>query len=44
MSYAFEGNSHKTPEQNLSGASKKQTRDDLLQKAHKERQKRQVSR
>lgn len=44
MSYAFEGNFHNTPEQNLSGASKKQTREDLLQKAHKERQKRQDQR
>lgn len=40
--YAFEGNFRKRPEQNLSGASKKHTRDALLQKAHEERQKRQV--
>lgn len=43
MSYSFEGNYKPKPEQNLSGSSKKQTRDVLLKRAHEERQKRQVS-
>lgn len=42
MSYSFEGNYRRKPEQNLSGASKKQTRDVLIKRAHDERQKRQV--
>lgn len=42
MSYAFEGNFRNRPEQNLSGSSKKTNRDTLLQRAHEERQKRQV--
>lgn len=42
MSYSFEGNFRPKPEQNLSGSSKKQTRDVLIQRAHEERQKRQV--
>ncbi|KAJ8920591.1 hypothetical protein NQ315_004730 [Exocentrus adspersus] len=44
MSYSFEGNSKTKPEQNLSGASKKLTRDILLQKTHEERRKRQEQR
>lgn len=42
MNYSFEGNPKSRPEQNLSGASKKLTRDVLLQKTHEERRKRQV--
>lgn len=42
LSYSFEGNYRTRPEQNLSGASRKYSRDVLLQKAHEERQKRQV--
>lgn len=42
MSYAFEGNFRSRPEQNLSGASRKQSKEALLQKVHEERQKRQV--
>lgn len=42
LSYSFEGNYRTRPEQNLSGASKKHSRDVLLQRAHEERQKRQV--
>lgn len=42
LSYSFEGNSKTKPEQNLSGASRKLTKDILLQKTHEERQKRQV--
>lgn len=44
MNYSFEGNSKNRPEQNLSGASKKLTRDVLLQKTHEERRKRQEQR
>lgn len=44
MSYAFEGSFRNRPEQNLSGASKKHTRETLLQRAHEERQKRQDQR
>ncbi|GJQ86440.1 hypothetical protein Trydic_g10347 [Trypoxylus dichotomus] len=44
MSYSFEGNYRPKPEQNLSGASKKQTRDVLIKRAHEERQKRQAER
>ncbi|KAJ8929516.1 hypothetical protein NQ314_017774, partial [Rhamnusium bicolor] len=44
MSYSFEGNPKNRPEQNLSGASKKLTRDVLLQKTHEERRKRQEQR
>lgn len=44
LSYSFEGNYRTRPEQNLSGASRKYSRDVLLQKAHEERQKRQVRR
>lgn len=43
MDYSFEGNAKHRPEQNLSGASKKLTRDILLQKTHEERKKRQVN-
>lgn len=42
LSYSFEGNYRTKPEQNLSGASQKYSRDVLLQRAHEERQKRQV--
>lgn len=42
MSYSFEGNHRTKPEQNLSGASKKLSREVLLQKTHEERRKRQV--
>lgn len=42
LSYSFEGNCRTRPEQNLSGASKKETRELLLNRAHEERQKRQV--
>lgn len=44
MSYAFDGNHRSRPEQNLSGSSRKNTRDILLQRAHDERQKRQAER
>ncbi|CAH1168753.1 unnamed protein product [Phyllotreta striolata] len=44
LSYSFEGNSRTKPEQNLSGASKKMTKDILLQKTHEERRKRQEQR
>ncbi|XP_968359.1 ubiquitin-protein ligase E3C [Tribolium castaneum] len=44
MSYSFEGNYRTKPEQNLSGASKKISRDVLLQKTHEERRKRQEQR
>lgn len=44
MNYSFEGNSKSRPEQNLSGASKKMTRDLLLQKTQEERHKRQEQR
>ncbi|RZC38508.1 ubiquitin-protein ligase E3C [Asbolus verrucosus] len=44
MSYSFEGNHRTKPEQNLSGASKKISRDFLLQKTHEERRKRQEQR
>ncbi|CAH1133303.1 unnamed protein product [Ceutorhynchus assimilis] len=40
MNYSFEGNTKSKPEQNLSGASKKVTRDVLLQKTQEERRKR----
>lgn len=43
MNYSFEGNHRGKPEQNLSGASKKLTREALLQKTHEERRKRQVN-
>ncbi|KAJ8985824.1 hypothetical protein NQ317_012065 [Molorchus minor] len=44
MNYSFEGNPKNRPEQNLSGASKKLTRDMLLEKTHEERRKRQEQR
>nr|CAH7736321.1 unnamed protein product [Callosobruchus chinensis] len=44
MDYSFEGDSKTRPEQNLSGASKKITRDVLLQKTYEERRKRQEQR
>lgn len=44
LSYSFEGNCRNRPEQNLSGDSKKETRDNLLTRAHEERQKRQEQR
>lgn len=44
MSYSFEGNLRRRPEQNLSGSSKKQTREALIQRAHEERLKRQSER
>lgn len=44
MNYSFEGNSKSRPEQNLSGASKKMTKDCLLQKTQEERRKRQEQR
>ncbi|XP_060526269.1 ubiquitin-protein ligase E3C [Cylas formicarius] len=40
MNYSFEGNSKSKPEQNLSGASKKLSRDVLLQKTQEERRNR----
>lgn len=42
MMYSFEGNFKRRPEQNLAGASRKETRDVLLKRAHQERQKREV--
>lgn len=42
INYSFEGNIKSRPEQNLAGASKKLTRDLLLQKTQEERRKRQV--
>ncbi|KAL1497278.1 hypothetical protein ABEB36_008270 [Hypothenemus hampei] len=44
MDYSFEGNTKSRPEQNLSGASKKLSRDVLLQKTQEERRKRQEQR
>ncbi|XP_050309699.1 ubiquitin-protein ligase E3C isoform X2 [Anthonomus grandis grandis] len=44
LSYSFEGNTKTRPEQNLSGASRKLTRDDLIQKTQEERRKRQEQR
>ncbi|CAH0558292.1 unnamed protein product [Brassicogethes aeneus] len=44
MNYSFEGDYRSRPEQNLSGASRKLTRDSLLQKTHEERRKRQEQR
>nr|XP_023025492.1 ubiquitin-protein ligase E3C [Leptinotarsa decemlineata] len=44
MSYSFEGNSKSRPEQNLSGSSKKLSKESLLQKTHEERRKRQEQR
>ncbi|XP_028139007.1 ubiquitin-protein ligase E3C [Diabrotica virgifera virgifera] len=44
LNYSFEGISKTKPEQNLSGASKKLTKDVLLQKTHEERRKRQEQR
>ncbi|KAL3283640.1 hypothetical protein HHI36_006779 [Cryptolaemus montrouzieri] len=44
MSYCFDGNHKTRPEQNLSGNSKKLSRDNLLQKTHEERRKRQENR
>ncbi|KAK9869663.1 hypothetical protein WA026_003411 [Henosepilachna vigintioctopunctata] len=44
MSYCFDGNYKSKPEQNLSGSSKKLSRDNLLQKTHEERRKRQENR
>lgn len=44
MNYSFEGNTRSRPEQNLSGSSKKITRDVLLQKTQEERRKRQDQR
>ncbi|KAF5304497.1 hypothetical protein FQA39_LY09693 [Lamprigera yunnana] len=40
LSYSFEGSSRNRPEQNLSGDSRKHTRDNLILRAHEERQKR----
>lgn len=42
MMYSFEGNARRRPEQNLAGASRKESRDLLLKRAHLERQKREV--
>lgn len=42
MMYSFEGKADRRPEQNLSGASRKESRDVLIQRAHQERQKREV--
>uniref|UniRef100_A0A1B6EYS1 Ubiquitin-protein ligase E3C n=1 Tax=Cuerna arida TaxID=1464854 RepID=A0A1B6EYS1_9HEMI len=42
--YSFEGEFRRTPEQNLSGASKKEKRDELLNRAHHERLKREECR
>ncbi|ENN81570.1 hypothetical protein YQE_02099, partial [Dendroctonus ponderosae] len=44
LNYSFEGNIKSRPEQNLAGASKKLTRDLLLQKTQEERRKRQEQR
>lgn len=44
MNYSFEGNTKSRPEQNLSGSSKKITRDVLIQKTQEERRKRQEQR
>ncbi|KAF5269313.1 hypothetical protein FQR65_LT02614 [Abscondita terminalis] len=44
LSYSFEGNCRNRPEQNLSGDSRKETRDKLILRAHEERQKRQEQR
>ncbi|GLV39004.1 uncharacterized protein CBL_06003 [Carabus blaptoides fortunei] len=44
MMYSFEGNARRRPEQNLSGASRKESRDLLLKRAHLERQKREEQR
>ena len=41
--YSFEGEFRRRPQQNLSGASKKQERNELLQRAQNERHKREVS-
>lgn len=40
--YSFEGQFCRAPEQNLSGASKKEYRSELLNRAHSERFKREV--
>lgn len=40
--YSFEGQFRRLPEQNLAGASKKEQRDELLNRAHHERYKREV--
>lgn len=42
MMYSFEGKTGMKPEQNLSGSSRKETREVLLKRAHEERQKREV--
>ncbi|XP_018909316.2 ubiquitin-protein ligase E3C-like isoform X2 [Bemisia tabaci] len=42
--YSFEGQFRRLPEQNLAGASRKQERDELLQKAHFDRKKREDDR
>ncbi|XP_066138710.1 ubiquitin-protein ligase E3C isoform X2 [Euwallacea fornicatus] len=44
LRYSFEGNLKTKPEQNLSGASTKLSRDLLIQKTHEERRKRQEQR
>lgn len=41
--YSFEGEFRRLPEQNLSGASRKEEREELLLRAHVERLKREVS-
>ncbi|XP_044750713.1 ubiquitin-protein ligase E3C [Coccinella septempunctata] len=41
FSYIFDGNTKTKPEQNLGGSSKKVSRENLLQKTHEERRKRQ---
>lgn len=43
LTYNFEGNYKTRPEQNLAGASKKDSLELLLNRAHEERQKRRVS-
>lgn len=40
--YSFEGQFRRIPEQNLAGASKKEHRDELLNRAHYERLMREV--
>lgn len=42
--YSFEGQFRRIPEQNLSGASKIEQRQELLNRAHNERQMREVIR
>lgn len=42
MMYSFEGKANRRPDQNLSGVTRKETRSDLIKRAHEERQKREV--